>query len=120
MQVAQIRRRDFISLLGGAAAWPLAARAQQPAIPVIGVLHGVSAPQWTDRMVGFHKGLSELGFAEGRNVAIEYRWAEGQFCRLPGMAVICAGASDVAIRTAMAATKAGAGQCSEHRQRCIP
>jgi len=71
MQVAQIRRRDFISLLGGAAAWPLAARAQQPAIPVIGVLHGVSAPQWTDRMVGFHKGLSELGFAEGRNVAIE-------------------------------------------------
>jgi len=110
-----MRRREFISLLGGAAvAWPLAARAQRPAMPVIGVLHGVSATQWTDRMVGFNQGLSEACFAEGRNVAIEYRWAEGQFDRLPAMAadlvnrkvaVICAGAGDVAIRTAMAATK---------------
>jgi putative tryptophan/tyrosine transport system substrate-binding protein len=110
-----MRRRKFIALLGSAtAAWPFAVRAQQSAVPVIGVLHGVSAAQWMDRMVGFHKGLSEAGFAEGRNVAIEYRWAEGQFDRLPGMAadlvsrnvsVICAGASDVAIRTAMAATR---------------
>jgi putative ABC transport system substrate-binding protein len=110
-----MRRRDLIKgIAGSAAAWPLAARAQQPARPVIGVLHGVSAAQWADRMVGFHQGLGEAGFAEGRNVAIEYRWAEGQFDRLPAMAadlvsrkvmVICAGASDVAIRAAMAATQ---------------
>jgi putative tryptophan/tyrosine transport system substrate-binding protein len=55
-------------------------------MPVIGVLHGVSAAQWADRMVGFHRGLEEAGFAEGRNLAIEYRWAEGQFDRLPAMA----------------------------------
>ena len=110
-----MKRREFITLIGGAATWPLAARAQQPATPVIGVLHGVSAAQWADRMAGFHRGLGEAGFAAGRNVAIEYRWAEGQFDRLPAMAadlvsrkaaVICAGAGDVAIRTAMAATKA--------------
>jgi len=81
-----MRRRQFIRLLGGTLAWPVAARAQQSAMPLIGVLHGVSAAQWTDRMVGFHRGLGETGFAEGRNVTIEYRWAEGQFDRLPGMA----------------------------------
>src|SRR5437588_8857960 len=110
-----MRRRDLIKgIAGSAAAWPLVARAQQPARPVIGVLHGVSAAQWADRMVGFHRGLSEAGFAEGRNVAIEYRWAEGQFDRLPAMAadlvshkvvVLLAGAGDVAIKAAMAATK---------------
>jgi putative ABC transport system substrate-binding protein len=110
----KMRRRELIAVLGGAAAWPLVAHAEQPRMPVIGVLHGVSAAQWTDRMVGFHQGLGEVGFAEGRNMAIEYRWAEGQFDRLPAMAadlvsrevaVICAGASDVAIRAAMSATK---------------
>jgi putative ABC transport system substrate-binding protein len=110
-----MRRRDFITLLGGATVpWSLAARAQQSATQVIGVLHGVSAAQWTDRMVGFHQGLGEAGFVEGRSVKVEYRWAEGQFDRLPAMAAdlvdrkvaaICAGAGDVAIRAAMAATK---------------
>ena len=112
------KRREFITLVGGGglllAAKVKRARAQQSAMPVIGVLHGVSAAQWTNRMAGFHRGLGEAGFAEGRNVAIEYRWAEGQFDRLPAMAadlvsrkvaVISAGAPDVALRAAMAATK---------------
>jgi ABC-type uncharacterized transport system substrate-binding protein len=110
-----MKRREFIALVGSVAtAWPFAARAQQTAMPVIGVLHGVSAAQWTDRMAGFHRGLAEADFEEGRNVAIEYRWAEGQFDRLPAMAtdlvsrkvaVICAGASNVAIQAAIVATK---------------
>jgi putative ABC transport system substrate-binding protein len=108
-----MRRREFAALFGSIVAWPLAALAQRSAMPVIGVLHGVSAAQWTDRMVGFHRGLAEAGFAEGRNVDIEYRWAEGHFDRLPAMAadlvsrrvrVISAGAPDVAIQSAMAAT----------------
>ncbi|MGA9513754.1 MAG: ABC transporter substrate-binding protein [Pseudolabrys sp.] len=110
-----MQRREFIKAIAGSAVvWPLAVRAQQSAMPVIGVLHGVSAAQWADRMVGFHQGLRETGYSEGRNVTIEYRWADGQFERLPTMAadlvsrkvaVICAGAGDVAIREAMAATK---------------
>ena len=82
-----MRRRDFIKIgAGSVTSWSFAARAQQPAMPVVGVLHGVTAAQWADRMAGFHKGLGEAGFVEGRNVVIEYRWAEGQFDRLPAMA----------------------------------
>src|SRR3954447_25671097 len=109
-----MRRRELVASLGAASVWPLAARAQRPVVP-IGVLHGVSEAQWKDRMVGFNRGLGGGGFSEGHNISIEYRWAEGQFERLPTMAadlvsrkvaVICAGASDIAIRAAIEATSA--------------
>jgi putative ABC transport system substrate-binding protein len=80
-----MRRREFIAGLGGAAAWPLVARAQQPALPVIAFVDAGLADAFADRVHMFHKGLSEAGYAEGRNVTVEYNWLEGQYERAPAL-----------------------------------
>src|SRR5262245_33837938 len=109
-----MRRGEGITRLSGAAAgWPLAARAQQSPMPVIGYLNGASSTQFTHLLAAFRKGLNETGHAEGRNVAIEYRYADGQYDRLPGLAgdlvnrrvaAIVATAGTPTIRAAKAAT----------------
>jgi ABC-type uncharacterized transport system substrate-binding protein len=80
-----MRRREFITLLGGAAAWPIAAHGQQPTIPVIGFLRSTSSADSTRLVTAFSQGLKEAGFVEGQNVAIEYRYADNQLDRLPAL-----------------------------------
>jgi len=108
-----MKRREFITLVGGAAMWPLAARAQRTTPPVIGFLHSASLEPNLKRLAGFRKGLRDAGFIEGQNVEIEYRWAGGQIARLPELAaelinkpvaVIATLSSTAATRAAKAAT----------------
>ena len=80
-----MRRRDLITVLGGIAAWPLAARAQQPTLPVIGVVSGRSSDAEARTAAAFHKGLNETGYVDGHNVTVEYHWIAGQYDRLPAL-----------------------------------
>jgi len=109
-----MRRRDFISLISGVASWPLVGHAQQAAIPVIGFIGGESPGPYADRLAAFRQGLKETGFVEGRNVMVEYRWAQSQYDRLPELtaelvsrqvAVIAATGGEPAPQVAKAATQ---------------
>src|SRR6516162_8913693 len=108
-----LRRREFVAGLGGAAAWPLVGRAQQPAMPVVGSIWGSSPDASTDRVRALRRGLSEVGYVEGQNATVEYHWLDGQYDRLPALlaelvrrrvAVIAAPGSNAAALAAKAAT----------------
>jgi hypothetical protein len=82
-----VKRRTFIAGLGSAAAWPVAARAQQPAVPVVGFINGGTPEGYAPMVAAFRQGLNESGYVEGQNVAVEYLWADGRYDRVPAMAL---------------------------------
>jgi putative tryptophan/tyrosine transport system substrate-binding protein len=114
--MSDMRRRQFIALLGGAATWPLGARAQPPAMPVVGWLSGLSGASSADSVRAFGQGLAETGYVDGRNVAVEYHWAEGQYDRLPALV------ADLVRRqvTVIAATEGNAALAAKAAGTTIP
>src|SRR4051812_30245509 len=111
-----MRRRDFITLLGGAAAWPVAARAQHKAMPVVGFLSPGSQADWGPFTAAVGQGLGEAGYVEGQNLAIEHRWAENNYERLPSLAADLVGRKvDVMLATAVASSLAAKMQLRRSR-----